>query len=245
MELADFSIFLVLAFFSEVLGTISGFGSSIIFVPVASLFYDIHTVLGITAIFHVFSNVFKLFLFKSKLDKEILIKLGLPALIFVLIGSILTRFINIKSLDTLLAIIVSLLALFILYYRNKTLKRTDGNLIWSGIGSGFLAGLIGTGGSLRGLALSAFNLEKEVFIFTSAAIDLGVDSTRSIVYIFNGFIDNEGLLVLPFLVLVSFVGNWFGKKIVDKLSNTNFKILVLITIFSASIIQIITTFWKF
>jgi len=43
--------FLILAFLSEIIGTISVFGSSILFVPIASLFYDFHTVLGITAIY--------------------------------------------------------------------------------------------------------------------------------------------------------------------------------------------------
>lgn len=244
MDWIDYLLFLGLAFISEVLGTVSGFGSSIIFVPIASIFFDIHTVLAITAIFHVFSNIFKLYLFKSKLDKEVLIKLGIPAILFVFIGSLLTRFISVKELDILLAIIVTFLALFLLYYKDKSLRKTQGNLIWSGIGSGFLAGLVGTGGSLRGLALSAFNLEKEVFIFTSAAIDLGVDSTRSIVYVMNGFLKQESLVILPFLILISFLGNWFGKKIVDKLNNRTFKILVLTTIFFASIIQIITTFCK-
>ena len=48
--------------------------------------------------------------------------------------------------------------------------------------AGFLAGLIGTGGALRGLALAAFDLEKGVFVATSAGIDSGVDFSRMVIY---------------------------------------------------------------
>ena len=35
-------LFILLAFFAEVLGTIGGFGSSLFFVPIASYFVDFH-----------------------------------------------------------------------------------------------------------------------------------------------------------------------------------------------------------
>ena len=43
-------IFFILALIAEVLGTVSGFGSSILFVPIAALFFDFKIVLGITAL---------------------------------------------------------------------------------------------------------------------------------------------------------------------------------------------------
>ncbi len=58
-------LFVILALISEIIGTISGFGSSILFVPVASMFFDFKTVLGITAVFHVFSNLSKIALLAS------------------------------------------------------------------------------------------------------------------------------------------------------------------------------------
>ena len=86
----NYGLFIALAFISEVLGTVSGFGSSILFVPVASLFFDFKTVLGITAVFHVFSNLSKIALFRKGINKELTIKLGIPAFIFVIIGAIAT-----------------------------------------------------------------------------------------------------------------------------------------------------------
>jgi uncharacterized membrane protein YfcA len=42
-----FYLFFLLALLAEIIGTISGFGSSILFVPLASIFIDFKLVLGV------------------------------------------------------------------------------------------------------------------------------------------------------------------------------------------------------
>ena len=58
--LENLPFFILLAFIAEILGTVGGFGSSLFFVPIASYFLDFHSVLGITALFHVSSNLAKI-----------------------------------------------------------------------------------------------------------------------------------------------------------------------------------------
>ena len=65
MPIEQLILFFLLVLIAEVIGTVGGFGSSVMFVPVAGFFFDIQTVLGITAIFHVSSNIAKISLFKS------------------------------------------------------------------------------------------------------------------------------------------------------------------------------------
>lgn len=146
-------IFFVLALLAEIIGTISGFGSSILFVPIASIFIDFKLVLGITAVFHVFSNITKIVLFKHGINKDIIIKLGIPAVIFVIIGALLTKVIPQKEIELLLNIVLVGLAIFLLTNTNKTIPPTNKNLYLGGVSSGFFAGLIGTGGAIRGLVL--------------------------------------------------------------------------------------------
>ena len=65
----------------------------------------------------------------------------------------------------------------VLFYCKPLIKLSPNklNAVSAGGIAGFLAGVIGTGGAIRGLALAAFDLEKGVFVATSAAIDSGVD----------------------------------------------------------------------
>lgn len=235
-------LFYLLAFFAEIIGTVSGFGSSILFVPLASVFFDFKSVLGITALFHIFSNLSKIFLFRKGVDRNIVIKLGIPAVIFVIIGAFLSDIIPQKELEMMMSIFLVILSILLLLYSDKTIQKSDKNLVVGGIFSGFLAGLLGTGGSIRGLTLAAFNLEKDIFIASSAFIDLGVDTSRGIVYFLNGYILKEFVyMVLP-LLLVSIIGSWVGKQILGLMSERIFKYTVLVVIILTSIIQTVKYF---
>jgi uncharacterized membrane protein YfcA len=241
--MGDYSLFFLLALLAEIIGTVSGFGSSILFVPIAYLFLDFKVVLGITAVFHVFSNLAKIYFFHEGIDKKIVLKLGIPAVIFVTIGALLTNYIPQKSIELAMNILILLLALYLISGHAKTLKETSANLYVGGTISGFLAGLIGTGGAVRGIILTAFSLEKNVFIATSAIIDLGVDSSRAAVYIAQGYFTQEHLKLIPFLILISIVGSYLGKRILQYIPEKAFHYVVLSVIGITALIQTIKYFW--
>lgn len=236
-------LFYILAFVAEIIGTVSGFGSSILFVPIATMFFDFKFVLGITAIFHVFSNLSKIFLFRDGIDQRITLKLGIPAVIFVIIGAILSNYVPQKELELLMSFFLILLSALLIIFSKAKIEQTDRSLVASGVLSGFLAGIIGTGGSIRGLVLSAFNLEKEIFVATSAMIDLGVDSSRAVVYYLNGFMSWQFLEMLPFLLLISFIGSWVGKRILHRIPQLSFRNIVLSVILLTSVIHAIRYFY--
>lgn len=230
--------FFLLALLAEIIGTVSGFGSSILFVPIASFFFEFHIVLGITAVFHVFSNLAKIALFRKGIDKNIAIKLGVPAVIFVTLGALLTAFIPSKTIEIIMSIILVVLAVFLTLNHNFQLAQSNRNLYLGGTISGLLAGLIGTGGAIRGITMLAFNLEKNIFIATSALIDLGVDSSRAAVYIYSGYFKLEHIKLIPVLILISLLGSYLGKKIIDRVNQQFFKYLALGVICLTSLVMI-------
>jgi uncharacterized membrane protein YfcA len=129
------------------------------------------------------------------------------------------------------------LAIYLLLGGQKKIKQNDTNLYLGGGISGFLAGLIGTGGAIRGLTLSAFHLPKDVFIATSALIDMGVDSSRAIIYVANGYFTKEHLIYIPFLIGISLLGSFLGKQILKKIPEAVFHYVVLGIILLMSAIQ--------
>jgi uncharacterized membrane protein YfcA len=241
--MGDYSLFFLLALLAEIIGTVSGFGSSILFVPVASLFLDFKMVLGVTAVFHIFSNLSKIYFFHTGINKNIVIKLGIPAIIFVTIGAFLTAYIPQKTIELAMNLLILAIAVYLISGHAKSLKETNTNLYLGGTISGFLAGLIGTGGAIRGIMLSVFNLEKNVFIATSAIIDLGVDSSRAAVYISQGYFQKEQLILIPFLILISIIGSYAGKLILQRMPEKVFHYVVLGVIGLTSLIQTIKYFW--
>ena len=104
---------------------------------------------------------------------------------------------------------------------------TNLNAISAGGIAGFLAGLIGTGGALRGLALAAFNLEKGVFVATSAGIDSGVDFSRMLIYLRNGYLAQNSFTYIVGLLVVAFAGSYLGKLALGHIDPKYFRQIVL------------------
>jgi uncharacterized membrane protein YfcA len=220
-------IFALLALLAEIIGTVGGFGSSLFFVPIAGLFFDFKTVLGITAVFHVFSNLSKLILFRKTIDWKLSLLFGIPSVAFVILGAWLTNKINLRYDQLFLALFLISFSALMLLKPNFKLQANKVTSITGGSVAGFLAGFIGTGGAIRGLSLAAYNLEKNLFVGTSAAIDMGVDLSRSAVYISNDFLNPTDYYLLPILLVVSVIGSYIGKLLLDKINQDYFRKIVL------------------
>ena len=232
-------LFIVLALLAGILGTVGGFGSSLFFVPIASFFLDFHSVLGITAVFHVSSNITKIAFFRKGFDKNLVIWVGIPAVIFVIIGAYISKFLQTTILEILLAIFLIFTSLGFIIFKDFKINPTIKNSIFGGVFSGLVAGIVGTGGAIRGITLASFNLTIQTFIATSAIIDLGIDASRSVVYYLNGYIHAHDLYLIPLLLIASIAGTYIGKLILNRISQEKFKLIVLLLILITGIITIL------
>ena len=231
--------FITSAFVAEILGTVGGFGSSLFFVPIAAYFLDFHSVLGITALFHVSSNLTKIALFRHGFDKNIILWVGIPAVVFVVIGAYLSQFANTDVLEKILGVFLIVISVFFFRNRNIKIEPSRRNSLLGGVFSGLAAGLLGTGGAIRGLTLASYQLRIEVFIATSAIIDLAIDASRAVVYTSNGYVHIHDLYLIPLLFIVSILGTLIGKKILSKISEDKFKMIVLGMIFLTGVYSLL------
>jgi uncharacterized membrane protein YfcA len=226
----ELPVFLILALLAEVLGTVGGFGSSVFFVPVANFYFDFQSVLGITALFHLSSNLTKIAFFRKGLDRRLVLYLGVPAVIFVSVGAFFSKFINPTMLGLILGVFLIGLSLVFLIFKKLVVKDSNKNAITGGILSGLSAGLLGTGGAIRGITMAAFKMDKATFIATSAVIDFGVDASRAVIYYYNGYMQTEHLYLVAFLIGVAILGTWIGKRILAHFSQEQFRTFVLVLI---------------
>ncbi|WP_353655874.1 sulfite exporter TauE/SafE family protein [Robiginitalea aurantiaca] len=231
--------FIILALVAEILGTVGGFGSSVYFVPVASYFMDFQSVLGVTALFHLSSNVTKIGFFRKGIDRHLLLYLGIPAVVFVVLGGVLSRFANPRYLGLSLGIFLIAFSVLFLVHKTLRIRATKKNAITGGVVSGLMAGLLGTGGAIRGATMAAFRLKKDIFIATSATIDLGIDLSRSVVYFYNGYVHQHDLYLIPILIVVSLVGTYAGKRILEKISQKKFQQNVLLLLLFIGLITLV------
>jgi uncharacterized membrane protein YfcA len=224
-------LFFLIAFFSEVIGTIAGFGSSVFFVPLAGLLLGFHEVLALTSILHVFSNAAKLILFGRHVRWRLLLLFGIPGICFVILGAYLTTRLEFKFAELILGLFLIGFSVFFFFKPAVKLSQNAFNAVAAGGIAGFVAGLIGTGGAIRGLALAAFDLEKNVFVATSAAIDSGIDFSRMIVYLRSGYLTANFYWYIPGLFLAAFAGSYAGKFALNKIEQRSFRKIVLLLVF--------------
>jgi uncharacterized protein len=95
-------LFFIVAFFSIVIGTVAGFGTSTIFLPAALFFLDFKTALVLVAITHLSGNVGAVTFFRKGLNKRLVILFGLPSIILTIIGAYLVIFIPQHILEVFL-----------------------------------------------------------------------------------------------------------------------------------------------
>src|SRR3989344_3713962 len=85
--------FFLTALFSEIVGTIAGFGSSTVFLPLALFFFDFKTALVLVAFAHIFGNLGRISFFRHGFDKKLFWKFTIPSVLFALLGALLVIYI--------------------------------------------------------------------------------------------------------------------------------------------------------
>jgi uncharacterized protein len=234
MEAANI-IFIIIGFFSEMVGTMAGFGSSTIYLPLASYFLDFKTALVLVAIFHFFGNISRIAFFRHGLDKKVLLLFGIPSFVLSLLGATLVGNLSQTLLKFMLGIFLIVISATFLLRPKLAFPANAKSFVLGGGISGFIVGLIGTGGALRAAFLTGLKMEKEKYIATAAVIALGTDATRIPSYISAGFLPEQYHYFVPILFGTAVAGSYVGRKIVNRIDQDKFKKMVLIAIILASI----------
>lgn len=227
MDINTLILFLLAAYLSEVAGTMAGFGSSTLFMPLALFLVDFRIALVMVAVLHISGNLGRLGFFKKGLNYRILLLFGVPSVILTVIGAFLVDYVNQDILKFSLGLFLIFYVIWSLYKSDFKISPTPISTTLGGGLSGFLAGLIGTGGALRAAFLTGFGLKKEVYLATAAAIALGVDLTRLPIYLSQGFLQDELIILIPFLVVAAITGSYTGKKLLSRISAAGFRRVVL------------------
>jgi uncharacterized membrane protein YfcA len=221
-------LFLAGAFVAEVIGTMAGFGAATILTPLAALFMDMKAAIAIVACFHLFGNASRIFFFGRHIKWKIWLQFGLTGIALSLLGAAATRQLPAPTITLLFGLFLLGYVAISLAASRFTLSSTSATLIGGGAVSGFIAGLIGTGGAIRSACLLVFGLPKDAYIGTSAAIALVVDATRLPVYLAGGFIPARMFPVVVSLLVVAFFGAALGRRLVQRISTAAFRRFVMI-----------------
>ena len=223
-------IFWSVALFAAFLGTTAGFGISSILLPVALMFFDFPTSLALVSIFHLSGNVGRIVFFHQGIDRRMVVTVGGASVIFTLVGASLVYMVFQPVLRLLLGLALTGYMVLSTVKPSVQITASLQNRLIGGSVYGFSAGLIGTGGPIRGALLSAFQLTPQTYISTSGAISFLVDMIRVPTYLLNGFLQPRFYSYVPLLFLVAITGAVLSRQLVARTSSTRFRQLIRIAI---------------
>jgi uncharacterized protein len=235
MQEVEEILFFISALIAEIIGTMAGFGSSTIFLPLALLFVDFKTAIILVAIFHLFGNLSRIIFFRQGFDKRIILQFGVPSVLLSLLGAFLIGVLPQPVLKLILGIFLVVTSVSFLAKPGLKFPANTRTFIAGGSVTGFITALVGTGGALRATLLQGFNIEKVRYIATTATIALATDVTRIPVYISQGFLTEQYFLYLPILFAIALAGSFIGRKIVRRIDQEKFRKMVLVAIILVSI----------
>jgi uncharacterized protein len=232
---AETILFFISALISEIIGTMAGFGSSTIFLPLALLFVDFKTAIILVAIFHLFGNLSRIIFFREGFDKRIILQFGVPSIFFSILGALLIGVLPQPILKLVLGIFLITTSVSFLIKPRLKIPANTSTFIAGGSVTGFITALVGTGGALRATLLQGFNIEKIKYIATAATIALATDATRIPVYISRGFLREQYFIYIPILFGIALAGSFVGRRIVKMIDQELFRKIVLVATIIVSI----------
>ena len=224
------------AAFASLLTFFSGFGLGTILTPAFMLFFPIELAIALTGVVHLLNNLFKMGLVGMKANWNVVLRFGGPAIIGAFFGAtVLLNFstnealftyelfeqeFSIYTLNLIVAALMAFFALFEIIPKLKSIEFDKNKLILGGIISGFFGGLSGHQGALRSAFLIRYGLSKEAFIATGITIATFIDVTRLGLYFSRmKSIDFEANLpILTVAVVCAFLGAYFGRKLLTKVT---------------------------
>lgn len=243
-------IILLSAFLASELTFFSGFGLATVLTPVLILFFPAPIAISLTAIVHFLNNIFKLILTGKNVNKEVLLKFGITAMIGAVFGSFALVFIakksfivnyhlfnhsfNVELVNFTIGLIILIFAVFEMFPEINKLLINKNLLPIGGALSGFFGGLSGHQGAFRSLFLLKCNLNKEQFIATGILIACLVDIIRLSIYGVN-FLNMEigkDLNLLISTTISAFLGSYVANKYMQKITiNLIRNIVILLLLF--------------
>src|SRR3989338_6457997 len=150
----------LLTLIAATIGTITGFGTSTLMIPVLVIFFPPVEAIFLVAIIHWFGDVWKITLFRKGFNLRLIALFGVIGLATSSLGAFVSLGANEQMLLRLLGAFLAGYAIFLIF--QSKFKIPAGNLtaLSGGALSGFFAGMFGIGGAIRSMFLSSFYLPK-------------------------------------------------------------------------------------
>jgi uncharacterized protein len=203
----------------------TGFGDSLIVVPLFLLMADIKFVLPVVLLTTICADVYLLYHHHKEVHWRGLGVVIVTAVVGAVAGTLVLQRAQSNTLKTIFAVFVLLFAVRMLLKRsNKTEPRSPHPVLGAAAGSsaGFIDAVLGTGGPPLIIYYDWLGLGKTAFRATFVMLAVSLHSARIVSYALTGLIHRHMLFTAACLVPPMIVGALLGRKLHNRLNEILF-----------------------
>ncbi len=218
------------------LAAVTGFGGAAVLLPVLVIAFGARDAVPILTVAQLVGNASRVWFNRRELDYRVVAWFTVGAVPFGVLGGLLFAQAPLGALTRLLGVFLLLVVVWRRLRPKANVKPTQRGFALIGAGASFLSALLGSVGPLMAPFFLAYGLVKGAYIGTEALSTVVMHATKLFAYrgaaVLPGSSIVAGLALAPIMV----AGSWIGKRLVDRLPERVFVLLIEATMTAAGLL---------
>jgi hypothetical protein len=227
------------AFVAATLAAVTGFGGAAVLLPVLAAVFGVREAIPILTVAQLIGNGSRVWFNRREVDWRVVGWFALGAVPFAFAGGFLFARAPLSALTRLLGVFLILVVVWRRLHPGPPRRPPLRSFAALGAGSAFLSALLGSVGPIMAPFFLAFGLVRGAYIGTEAMSTVVMHVVKLVAYGQGSLLTDRavvaGLALGPIMVL----GSWSGKRIVDRLPERVFVLLVELTLVAAGLLFLI------
>ena len=229
------SLLAIVAFIAALLAAVTGFGGAAVLLPMLVIVFGVREAIPILTVAQLIGNGSRVWFNRRELNLHVVIWFALGGVPMALLGGFLFAHAPLTALTRVLGAFLILIVVLRHLPNLKTFRMPLKGFAAIGAASSFLSALLGSVGPLMAPFFLAYGLLKGAYIGTEALSTVVMHVTKLIAYRESSVLPwhaiVSGLALGPIMV----AGSFAGKRVVDRLPERAFVLIIDLTLFAAGV----------
>jgi uncharacterized membrane protein YfcA len=227
------------AFVAATLAAVTGFGGAAVLLPVLVAVFGVRAAIPILTVAQLVGNGSRVWFNRRELDWRVVGWFALGGVPLALAGGVLFARAPLAALTRLLGAFLILVVLWRRLRPGPPRRPPLRSFAFIGAGASFLSALLGSVGPIMAPFFLAYGLVKGAYIGTEALATVVMHVTKLVAYREGAILSGPAVLAGLALGPIMIGGSWAGKRIVDRLPEWLFVLLIELTLVVAGLLFLI------
>lgn len=229
----------VVAFAASTIAAVTGFGGAVILLPMVVAVFGVRDAIPILTVAQLLGNAGRVVTNRREIAWPVVGWYSVGAIPAALLGGMLFAQAPLAALTRLLGIFLLVMVVFWYFRRDRFPRLSKRGFAPLGAASSFLSALVGSSGPVTAPVFVAHGLVKGAYIGTEALAAVVTHATKLIAYGNTSTLTADAAFAGAGLGVVMIFGSVVGKRLMDRISEQMFVLLIQGTLVVAGLVFVV------